>query len=63
VCLGGSISTEEVRWSVAASPDLVLADDLVVDRSGIDRVAEIRSRALDHGADAAPYVQTVSYTL
>jgi hypothetical protein len=57
VCLGGAISTEEVRWSVAASPDLVLADDLVVDRSRIDRVAEVRSRALDHRADAAPYMR------
>jgi hypothetical protein len=57
VCLGGSISAEEVRWSVAASPDLLLADDLVLDRSGIDRVAGIRSRALDHRTDAATYVQ------
>ena len=57
VCLGGSISTDEVRWSVAASPDLFLADDLVVDRSGLDRVAEIRSRAFDHRADASAYVR------
>ena len=57
VCLGGCISPEEVRWAVAASPDLVMADDLVVDRSALSRVAEIRSRALDHGTDAAAYVQ------
>ena len=57
VCLGGSISADEVRWSVAASPDLVLAHDLVMDRSAIDRVDEIRSRALDHCADASTYVQ------
>jgi len=57
VCLGGSISTDEVRWAVAASPDLVMADDLVVDRSSIDRVAEIRSRAHHHCADASAYVQ------
>ena len=42
---------------MAASPDLFLADDLVVDRSGIDRVAEVRSRALGHCSDAAAYVQ------
>jgi hypothetical protein len=42
---------------VAASPDLVMADDLVVDRSAIDRVSGIRSRAFDHGADAAAYIQ------
>ena len=56
VCLGGSISRDEVRRTVASSPDLALIDDLVVDRSAIGRVAEIRSRALDHGIDAAAYV-------
>ena len=57
VCLGGSISADEVRWSVAASHDLFLAGDLVVDRSGIERVDAIRSRALDHRDDAADYVR------
>jgi hypothetical protein len=57
ICLGGSISADEVRWSVAASPDLFLAGDLVVDRSSIERVDAIRSRAIDHCADAADYVQ------
>jgi hypothetical protein len=57
LCLGGSIGADEVRWAVAGSPDLAIADDLVVTRSAIDRVAEIRSRALDHRADAAAYVQ------
>jgi hypothetical protein len=40
---------------VASSPDLILIDDLVVDRSAVGRVAEIRSRAADHGIDAAAY--------
>jgi hypothetical protein len=57
VCLGGSLSPDEVRWSVAAIPDLSLADGLVVDRSALSRVPDIRSRALGHGADAALYVQ------
>ena len=57
ICLGGSISADEVRWSVAASPDLFLAGNLVVDRWSIERVDAIRSRALDHCADAADYVQ------
>ena len=33
LCLGGPISPEEVLWSVAASHDLILAGDLVVDRA------------------------------
>ena len=57
VCLGGPISPDEVRWSVAAATDLTLAGGLVVDRSALDRVADIRSRALGHGTDAAPYLQ------
>ena len=57
MCLGGSVSTDEVRWAATASPDLTIAGGLVVTRSAIERVAEIRSRAVDHGADAAAYVQ------
>jgi hypothetical protein len=57
VCLGGPISPDDVRWSVAAASDLTLAGGLVVDRSALDRVADIRSRALGHGTDAAPYLQ------
>ncbi|GAC1511205.1 MAG: hypothetical protein NVS1B3_14240 [Candidatus Dormibacteraceae bacterium] len=57
VCLGGTISPDEVRWSVAASRDLVLAWDIVLDRSDTDRVGAIRSRALDHHTDAAPYLR------
>jgi hypothetical protein len=57
LCVGGSISPEEVRWSVAASPDLVLAEDLVVDRAALGRVDEIRSRAVGHHAGAADYLE------
>jgi hypothetical protein len=53
LCLGGSISLDEARWSVAASPELSLAEDMVVDRSAMDRVGDIRSRALGHCADTA----------
>jgi hypothetical protein len=46
-----------VRWAVAAaSHDLVIADDLVVDRDGLFRVDQIRSRAQGHPADAAAYI-------
>jgi hypothetical protein len=57
VCLGGPISPDEVRWSVAAASDLTVAAGLVVDRSALARVADIRSRALGHGTDAAPYLR------
>jgi hypothetical protein len=57
ICLGGSVSTDEVRWAATASPDLSIAGGLVVTRSAIERVADIRSRAVDHGADAAAYLQ------
>lgn len=57
LCLGGSISTDEVRWAAATSPDLSLVEDVVVDRTSLSRVGEIRSRAAGHGADAATYVQ------
>lgn len=57
VCIGGPISAEEVRSSVATSTDLVLADDLVVDRSTTGRVEEIRARASGHHTDATSYVR------
>ena len=57
LCLGGSISPDEVRWTAAASPDLNLVEDVVVDRTSLNRVGEIRSRAAGHGANAATYVQ------
>jgi len=57
LCIGGTISPQEVRWTVAASPDLVIADDLVLDRAGLARVDQIRSRAQGHRADAGAYVE------
>lgn len=57
LCLGGSISPEEVRWSVAASGDLILAGNLVVDRAASGRADQIRARGLGHHTDAAGYVE------
>lgn len=56
VCIGGPLSADEVRWSVAADPELCLADDLVFDLADTERVGEIRSRARGHDVDAAGYV-------
>src|SRR5258707_11042551 len=57
MCIGGAISPREVRWTVAASPDLVIADDLVLDRAELARIDQIRSRARGHRADAGAYVE------
>ena len=56
LCIGGAISPREVQWTVAASPDLVIADDLVLDRAELDRAGVIRSRAQGHRADAGAYL-------
>jgi hypothetical protein len=41
---------------VAAAPGLTLAEGLVVEHSALDRVGEIRARAIAHELDAAPYL-------
>lgn len=58
VCIGGAVSPQEVRWAVAAvGHDLAIADDIVVDRAGLARVDQIRSRAQGHRDDAGAYVE------
>ena len=57
LCIGGPVSTREVRWTVAADGDLVIANDLVVDRAELARVDQIRSRAIGHGAGAGAYIE------
>ena len=56
LCLGGSISEAEVRWSVAADHDLAMSEGLVVERNEIDHAAAIRRRAQDHRRDADAYL-------
>jgi hypothetical protein len=55
LCLGGAISEAEVRWAVAASPELALARELVVNPSDWNRAAAIQSRAADHNSHAPRY--------
>jgi hypothetical protein len=57
LCLGGAVSIAEVRWAVAATPELTFAQDLVMERSASGQAGNIRSRALAHDADAALYLQ------
>jgi hypothetical protein len=56
LCLGGELSEDEVRWAVAAAPDLALAEGLAVERSAIGRVGEICARAGSHETESAPYL-------
>ena len=56
LCLGGSLSEAELRWAVAASPELTVAEGLVVERSAMDRVSEIHARATAHELDSALYL-------
>ncbi len=57
LCAGGRLTEGEVRWAVAASPDLWIAEGLVVDHSSLGRVREIRHRALTHLTDSGAYLE------
>jgi hypothetical protein len=57
VCLGGPVSEAHVRWAVAATPALTIAQDLVVNRSDAMRAGAIRSRATAHNSDAPGYLR------
>jgi hypothetical protein len=56
LCLGGPLSEDDVRWAVAASPELTIAEGLVIERSAVGRAREISSRATTHESDSAAYV-------
>ncbi len=57
VCVGGALSESDVRWAVAANPDLALVEGLVVERDAGRQARSIQSRALGHDADAPPYIE------
>ena len=62
LCLGGQVSADDVRWAVAASPDLAIAEDLVVERQVVERAAAIRHRSLGHESQSSPYLElTVAF--
>ena len=45
MCLGGPVSEADVRWAAAASPELALAEDLVVERSALgERARSVAGR-------------------
>ena len=57
LCLGGPVSEQDVRWAVAATPDLTVEHDLVVQRSDGMRAGRIRSRAMAHDSEAPRYLE------
>ena len=56
LCLGGPLPEAAVRWAVAASSELTIAEGLVVERSAMARVCDINARAATHEADSAAYL-------
>jgi hypothetical protein len=56
LCLGGAVSEADVRWAVAASPELTLEHGLVLLRSDSSRAGDIASRAAAHDSDAPHYL-------
>ena len=57
LCLGGPVAEADVRWAVAADPELAIAEDLVVQRSALGRAGDIRSRSAAHSHESAAYVR------
>ncbi|TMC53424.1 MAG: hypothetical protein E6J20_07095 [Chloroflexi bacterium] len=56
LCIGGRVSDPEIRWAVAADPDLAMAEGLVVEREAVSRASAIRSRSLAHRKDSVAYL-------
>jgi hypothetical protein len=56
LCVGGPISSEDVRWAVAANHDLAIAQDLVLERGALDRAPAIRDRSLGHDGESRAYI-------
>jgi len=57
LCLGGALSETDIRWAVAADPELAIAEGLVVERDALGRVGSIRSRSLAHQTESAAYLE------
>jgi hypothetical protein len=57
LCLGGPLADTELRWAIAANPDLEVAEGLVIARRAVGDVDSIRGRADSHHADSARYLE------
>ncbi len=56
MCAGGALPEQEVRRAVAASPDLTIVRELVVEREHMPRLDEICARADGHTAASPDYL-------
>src|SRR6266576_2880203 len=56
MCLEGPLSEADVRWAVAASPQLAIAENLVLGCDSVSDARAISSRALGHDAESRSYV-------
>jgi hypothetical protein len=56
LCLGGPLHEDEVRWAVAATPELTIAQGLVIERAAMARAGEINGRAVAHESDSSTYL-------
>lgn len=60
LCLGGPLPEDEVRWAVAASPELTIAEGLVIERAVMARARDISARAIAHESDSVAYLPMTS---
>jgi hypothetical protein len=56
LCMGGPMPELEIRRTVAADPELTLAEGLVVEREAAYAAVAIRGRSLEHLTESASYV-------
>src|SRR5262245_29102828 len=57
ICIGGGVSEAEVRWAVAALPELAIARELVVETDALRYADSIRARAAGHVEHASSYLE------
>jgi hypothetical protein len=56
LCLGGPLSEPQVRWAVAADPEVTIVEGLVIELDAVDQLERIRGRAIRHDHDSAAYI-------
>lgn len=56
LCAGGPLLEAEVRWAVAAAPDLTVSENLVITHHAAGDARSIGERATAHESEAAPYL-------
>ena len=56
ICLGGPLPEHQVRWAIAAHPDLGLMEGLAVERVARHEASAIQARATGHAAESAAYI-------